>query len=90
MKSTDNPLNHLINEEFYEKSLENKDNLIFKQYKFYMQMSNDLCNRRDSNTKFYATISSIIVVLTSYLINNNYPLVLLILPLITGIGLCYI
>jgi hypothetical protein len=88
--SLDNPLNQLINEKYYKESLEHNDNLLFKQYKFLMEMSNDLCNRRDSNIKFYATISSIIVGLTSYLITNNYPLIILLIPVILGIPFCYI
>ncbi|MDR1818801.1 MAG: hypothetical protein LBR15_00950 [Methanobrevibacter sp.] len=81
------PLNDLFNEEHYKKSLEDKDKLLFEQYKIYLQMSNDLSTRRDSCNKFYTVLVGSTLTVTSFLYVNKFPLFLLLIPLLITIGL---
>lgn len=74
-------LKDLINEDIFQTSQSNNDNLIFEQYKIYVEMANDVSNRRESTNKFYITLVAALFGLISYLFKpsyNNFVFVLLI------------
>ncbi|MCC9261171.1 MAG: hypothetical protein K8V75_02195 [Methanobrevibacter woesei] len=82
MKQNENILKGVINK---ETSLD--DSYLFEQYKLYVNMANDVSNRRESTNKFYISIISAIISVTSYITiyYNTIPIFLLIIIIIISI-----
>ena len=66
MKQNENILKGVINK---ETSL--SDSYLFEQYKLYVNMANDISNRRESTNKFYISIISAIFGVTGYIYTYN-------------------
>lgn len=79
MSSNDDTLDKVINEKYCNES--NKYNMLFEQYKLYVQMSNDLVKRRDDCNKFYTVLVGAVLTISSFLLANNFPPYLLTIPL---------
>lgn len=74
MSSTSKILEDLINEN------PNKE-ILFEQYKLYVEMANDISKRRDSTNKFYATLMSLLLTVFSIISSLTNELALFIIPL---------
>ena len=88
MNSDKNLLNNLFNGKQCQ-NFKNRDNLLIEQYKLYVEMSNDISNRRDNCNKFYTVLTAAILTLTSFLYNSGFPIYLLIIPIIMTVGISY-
>lgn len=89
MSSDDNPLNDLFNEEYCQNFKNRDNNILLEQYKLYVEMSNDISNRRDNCNKFYTVLTAAILTLTSFLFNSGFPLYLLIIPIALTVGISH-
>lgn len=57
------------------------DEILFEQYKLYVEMANDVSERRDKTNKFYVTLMSLLLTVFSIIssITNNW--IIFIIPL---------
>ena len=64
--------------------------ILFNQYKLYVEMANEISNRRDEMNKFYLTLISLFISIFSILISITQKPVLFIIPLIITMVICFI
>lgn len=68
----------------------NNNHILFEQYKLYVEMANDVSNRRDKTNKYYLTLISLLITIFSIIISITYKLQIVLIPLIITIIICYI
>ncbi len=68
----------------------NNNQILFEQYKLYVEMANDVSNRRDKTNKYYLTLISLLITVFSIIISITYKLQIVLIPIIITIMICYI
>lgn len=90
MSDENDYLKDLVNETVHDKSLKDNPNLIFEQYKLYVEMANDISNRRDNTNKFYLTLISALFGIVMGILKIYGNDLFLIFPLIFCIFISYL
>ena len=57
------------------------DKILFEQYKLYVEMANDVSERRDRTNKFYATLMSLLLTIFGIINSINKEWIIFIIPL---------
>lgn len=80
-----------------EKSLKNlvlgdcfDGDMLFEQYRLYVEMANDVSNRRDKTNKLYITVISLFVTVFSIIISLTNELFVLFILLVAIILVCFV
>ena len=63
--------------------VENPDNqILFEQYKLFVEMANDVSERRDRTNKFYTTLMSLLLTIFGIISSITKEWIIFILPLL--------
>lgn len=83
MNAKDSILKNLLKEDTNEE-------ILFEQYKLYVEMANEISNRRDNANKFYLTLISLFITIFSIINSITHDSSIFIIPLIIIIIICCI
>lgn len=64
--------------------------ILFEQYKLFVEMANEVSNRRDKTNKFYLTLISLFITVLSIITTITHELLIFFIPLLSIILLSYI
>ena len=90
MSNKKDEMHGLINNNELNESLKNNPNLIFDQYKLYVEMANDISNRRENANKFYLTLISTILGINLGILKIVGKNLFLIFPILFCTILCFL
>ena len=76
-----------INELFTENY---NSQILFEQYKLYVEMANNVSNRRENTNKFYVSLISLLITIIVIINSLTQELQILIFPITTLIPICYL
>lgn len=71
--------------------VENPDNqILFEQYKLFVEMANDVSERRDRTNKFYATLMSLLLTIFGIISSITKEWIIFIIPLLLMILISWV
>ena len=83
MSAKDSILKNLLKEDANEE-------ILFEQYRLYVEMANNITNHRNNTNKFYVTLISLLISIFSIITSITHELIIFIIPLMIIIGISYI